>query len=221
MTTYSPTALISGEHRDHLAQSQLRHLRGGGWPDPRPDRGRPGGVSLSGDLRWLQGPPVCRVERRRGERLPRVGLSGVPTAAGLALGVAPAAVADDPVAGSRGGSATAAGEGSGGPGPGAGSFAKAPPVSGPGAPGTSSPPGDVPSPTISVPSLPSTSGPITDAVRDVDATAGTNLSGPSRGVTRAVDGAASGVLNQGGRGAGRPGLGTQAGSAVGALPGPG
>ena len=149
------------------------------------------------------------------------GLSGVPTAAGLALGAAPAAVADDPVAGSRGGSATAAGEGSGAPGPGAGSFAKAPPVSGPGAPGPSSPPGDVPSPTISVPSLPSTSGPITNAVRDVDATAGTNLSGPSGGVTRAVDGAASGALNQGGRAAGRPGLGTRAGSAVGALPGPG
>ena len=77
----------------------------------------------------------------------------------------------------------------------------------------------MPSPPIAVPSLPSTSGPITDAVQDVDSAAGTNLSGPSRGVTRAVDGAASGALNQGGGAAGRPGLGTQAGGAVGGIAG--
>ena len=80
-------------------------------------------------------------------------------------------------------------------------------------------PGTSPSPPIAVPSLPSTSGPVTNAVQGVDTAAGTNLSGPTRGVTRAVDGVGTGALNQAGGAAGRPGLGTQAGSAVGGIAG--
>ena len=77
----------------------------------------------------------------------------------------------------------------------------------------------MPSPPIAAPSLPSTSGPTTNAVQGIDSAAGTNLSGPTRGVTRPVDGVGTGALNRAGGAAGRPRLGTQAGSAAGGIAG--
>ena len=110
--------------------------------------GRLGGVSLGGDLRRLQRPSVRRVERRRGAALTSSRASARrQRRRGSPSGRPPRAVADDPVAGSRGRAArSAAAGGSGGSGPAAlDASGKAPSVSGPGDPGTSSPPGDVPS----------------------------------------------------------------------------
>ena len=154
-------------------------------------------------------------------------LSAAPTAAGVALGAAAAAVADHPVAGSAGAGASprtaaAGADGSGGSGSGgADASGKARSGGGPSDPGTSSPPGDAPSPPIAVPTLPSTSGPTNTVVQGIDTAAGTNLSGPTRGVTRPVDRAGAGALNRAGGAAGRSSLDTQAGSAVGGITGSG
>ena len=66
----------------------------------------------------------------------------------------------------------------------------------------------------SVPTSPSGSGPTSGAVQGVDNAAGTNLSGPTSGVTGAVDGTATGAVNQVGGAAGHPDLGDQVGGAV-------
>lgn len=85
--------------------------------------------------------------------------------------------------------------------------------------GVTSPPVDVTPPSITAPSLPSTSGALSDAVRDVNDAAGTNLSAPSRGTRRAVEGAAGGALDRAGRALSSPGLGGRTGGAVSGLGG--
>ena len=201
-------------------------LRGGRWRDRRADRRRPGGLPLGGAFVAFNGLPFGGSSDDAGAVYLDSSTSAAPTAAGTALGRPPGAVARirsparagerGPQVRGRGAAAPAAPVPAGLIPP-----ARARPVSGPGDPGISPPPGDVAPPPIAVPPLPSASGPVTNAVQGVDGAAGTNLSGPTRGVTRAVDGVAGGALNRAGGAAGRPRLGTRAGGAVGGIAGGG
>ncbi len=152
--------------------------------------------------------------------------SNAPATAAAALGAARAAVAKDPVPGTRGGgSGPGPGGAGGGHNPGGGSNSAVggvsggggnPPGGGPTDPGGGGgDPGGVPIP------LPSSSGPVTSAVQSVDHAAGTNLSGPTSGATGAVDGAATGALDQAGGAVGHPRLGGQVGGAVNGVTGSG
>jgi hypothetical protein len=154
--------------------------------------------------------------------------SNAPAAAtaAAALGAARAAVAKDPVPGTRGGgSGSGPGGSGGGHNSGGGSNSAVggvsggggnPPGGGPTDPGGGGgDPGGVPIP------LPASSGPVTSAVQSVDHAAGTNLSGPTSGATGAADGAATGALNQAGGAVGHPRLGGQVGGAVNGVTGSG
>ena len=149
MTTYSPAAPSPRLSRfSHLNTHPDWYLRGGGWRDRRADHRRPGGLPLGGHLRRLQRLSVCRVERRRGERLPRIRPQrGAHRSGGRPRG-------GRRVSGRRSGRrfggcgcqrqrparAPAA------PVPAMRRYGKAPSVSGPSGPGTGSPTGDVPHP---------------------------------------------------------------------------
>jgi hypothetical protein len=157
--------------------------------------------------------------------------TAAPTAAAAALGGAHAAVAKNPVPGSRAGgfgggvsgrsgggsSGNGASGRSGGGNPSGGSSGSGSSggLTGSGGGSTTLGGTGVSSPDVpSVPTSPSGSGPTSGAVQGVDNAAGTNLSGPTSGVTGAVDGTATGAVNQVGGAAGDPDLGDQVGGAV-------
>jgi hypothetical protein len=138
--------------------------------------------------------------------------AAAPVTAAAALRGAHAAVARDPLHGSRApGSGSGGGHGAGGgsnpAGAGPSDGGGNPPGGGWTDPGGSGKPSGGPLPS-------STSGPVSQAVQGVDNAAGTNLSGPTGGVTGAVDGAATGAVNQVGGAVGPPHLGDQVGGAV-------
>jgi hypothetical protein len=137
------------------------------------------------------------------------------TAAGAALGAARAAVARDPVPGSRaGGPGTGSGSRSGGDNSPGGNASGGGPsggdASGGGAPGGGGG-GVINPPPIEVP--PPASGPVTNTVEGVGNATGADVSGTS-GVTHAVDGAATGTGNNVGGAVGRSHLGDEVGGAV-------
>jgi hypothetical protein len=118
--------------------------------------------------------------------------SGAPTAAGAALGAARAAVARDPVPGSRGGGGGGSGSGSGGGSAGLGGA----PINPPSTPVTP-PPGASPSPS-------SSTGPVESGVNYLNqATSSLGVTVPS-GPASTADGASSSTLNSA-----QPGLGDQ------------